>query len=201
MSCTSSPASARCSRALSWMRRSVAISEISRSTSAVSRSGGIAATAVGSSRARQMVRSSAIDLGTAPRRESARARLPRTGFGGAAVARSGDVRRRAGAAAEAGHRARSCVAARTAPAPARLVPAPPAAPRHRGGIEQPTNADLARQFEDAAAKAAAGRHRRARPASRRCRPAAAGRGSPRPPSSSARLPPAGGSGRRGCRRG
>ncbi len=58
MSLTSSPASCRCSRALSWMRRSVAISPTSFSISGSSRSCGSAAAAAGSSCDKASVRSS-----------------------------------------------------------------------------------------------------------------------------------------------
>ncbi len=63
MSSTSSPASCRCSRPLSWMCRPSAISASSRSTSTCSRSGVVAAAIVGSRRERQIARSSSRAFG------------------------------------------------------------------------------------------------------------------------------------------
>ena len=65
MSLTSSAASARCSRALSWMRRSVATALMIISTAAASLTRRHGATAAGSIWARQMLRNSAIASGGA----------------------------------------------------------------------------------------------------------------------------------------
>src|SRR5579863_4695064 len=73
------------------MRRSVAISEISRSTSVVRRSGAIEATADGSSRARQTARSSAIDAEESPDAEEfGSATCTGAGFAGVGLGRDGN---------------------------------------------------------------------------------------------------------------
>ena len=158
MSSTSSPASARCSRALSWTRRSVAISEISRSTSAVSRSSGMAATAAGSSRARQMLRSSMIDSSGARWARDVHGAGAARGFGGARGWPQRD-RRRAGAAAEG--RDRRVHAFRRNGFQLRRAPDAGAAGRRgRRGVEQADERHLARQFVHAGAEAAGRSHRR-----------------------------------------
>ena len=138
MSSTSSRASWRCSRALSWMRRSVAMRPISASTSAASRSGARPAAAAGSSRARHSVRSSITGAdrrrGGGWRRRRRARRRERPPAGGRKWVRRG----RSPAPAEQG-----AAAWRTRPgrlrrcrpscrAAARSRPRAPAPPRRRG---------------------------------------------------------------------
>ena len=142
--------------------------------SAVSRSAGMAATAAGSSRARQSVAQFG-DRFFRRRAGHVHVHVCR-GFrlGGAAAGRSGD-RRRAGAAAEG--RDRRAHALRRNGCQLRRAPDRGAAGRRgRGGVEQADERHLARQLvHRRRAIAAVTKPSRARPGSRRCRPAAAGR--------------------------